>query len=420
VASRVVSVARRCQSTFAHIQEGPADPILVTALHFRADPSPNKINLGMGAYRTEAGQPYVLPVVHEAEVQLLKELGDTINKEYATIDGPEELKRLTQNLVFGEDSAAVKEGRICSIQALSGTGSLRVAAEFLRYNVPDLTEVWFSNPTWGNHFPIFKKAGLENHKIYPYFDASTNGFDFEGMMAALQEASPGAGVLLHACAHNPSGVDPSPEQWQKIANLCKERNLLPIMDSAYQGYASGDLDKDAYAIRLFESMGMQFVLCQSFAKNLGLYGERMGMMHIVTGSADEAKRVLSQVKLIVRPMYSSPPIHGAQLVTKILGDPAMFAAWKSQLSEMADRINEVRVLLREGLEKKGTPGQWNHITDQIGMFSFTGLSEPMCVRLIEKHHIYLLKTGRISMAGLNKGNIQHMIDSVDEVVRACS
>jgi len=224
-------------------------------------------------------------------------------------------------------------------------------------------------------------------------------------------------VLLHACAHNPTGIDPSEAQWREIAALMKERRLIPLMDSAYQGYASGDLDKDAWALRYFERMGFEMFLCQSFAKNLGLYGERIGMLHVICNKKAEAEAVLSQLKLVVRPMYSNPPKHGAELVVNILGDKANFEAWKKELSGMADRILEVRALLRKGLEDKGTPGTWNHITDQIGMFSFTGLSEPQCERLIDKHHIYLLKSGRISLAGLNKGNIKYMVDAVDESVR---
>merc|ERR1712014_232120 len=255
---------------------------------------------------------------------------------------------------------------------------------------------------------------------YSYYMAATRGFDFEGMIKALKEdATPGAHVLLHACAHNPTGVDPSEEQWKQIAEVMKERQLVPLMDSAYQGYASGSLDKDAFAVRLFVDMGFEMYMCQSFAKNLGLYGERAGMCHVVCTSKERAECVLSQLKLVIRPMYSSPPIHGAQLLVKILGDERMFAQWKAELKAMADRILEVRADLENGLKKKGTPGTWSHITAQIGMFSFTGLTPAQCERLINEHHIYLLKSGRISLAGLNKGNIQKMIDAVDEVVRHC-
>mmetsp|Transcript_16492 Transcript_16492/g.30368 ORF Transcript_16492/g.30368 Transcript_16492/m.30368 type:complete len:260 (-) Transcript_16492:407-1186(-) len=253
--------------------------------------------------------------------------------------------------------------------------------------------------------------------MYPYWHAATKSIDIKGMLSALRGATMGSVVLLHACAHNPTGVDPTEEQWHEIAGVCKERQLLPLMDSAYQGYASGNLDKDAFAIRLFEKLGFEFFLCQSFAKNLGLYGERIGMLHVLCGTADDAKRVLSQLKLVIRPMYSNPPKHGAHLVAKVLGNPARFDQWKAELKAMADRILEVRAMLRKGLEDKGTPGTWNHITDQIGMFSFTGLTTAQCERLIKEHHIYLLKSGRISLAGLNRNNVQYMVDSVDEVVR---
>lgn len=404
---------------FAHIPEAPIDPILGTTQMYNADTDPRKVNLGVGAYRTEDGKPFVLDVVREAEEEMLKELGTKVNKEYSTIDGPPELKTLTQKLVFG-DSDAVKEGRVASVQALSGTGALRVASEFVKTHMaPNMHEIWVSDPTWGNHNTIFARAGL-TVKTYPYYKAETKSLDFEGMMGALQGATEGAMVLLHACAHNPTGVDPTEEQWKKIMEVMKSKKLFPLMDSAYQGYASGSLDKDAFAIRLFLAEGFEMMMCQSFAKNLGLYGERIGMLHVVCSAAETAKAVLSQLKLVIRPMYSSPPKHGAELVIKILASEDRFKAWQAELTAMANRILEVRSLLREGLEKKGTPGTWNHITDQIGMFSFTGLTAPMCERLIKEHHIYLLKSGRISLAGLNKGNIQYMVDAVDEVVRSCS
>lgn len=407
-------------SFFEHIVEAPADPILGTTLLFNADTDPRKINLGVGAYRDEAGKPYVLNIVKQVEAEVLKELGTTINKEYAVIDGHPALKPLTQKLLFGDDAASIAEGRIASTQALSGTGALRVAAEFITAFMKITgNEVWVSNPTWGNHNTIFEKAGMKVH-TYPYYHPESKSLNFEGLMDALKnQMSEGACVLLHACAHNPTGVDPTEEQWEQIAAVMKERRLFPILDSAYQGYASGSLIKDAFACRLFERLGFEFFLCQSFAKNLGLYGERIGMLHVICSSAAQAKCVLSQLKMVVRPMYSSPPKHGAELVVKILGNPEYFEAWQVELKAMADRILEVRKLLREGLEAKGTPGTWNHITDQIGMFSFTGLTPAQCERLIQEHHIYLLKSGRISLAGLNHSNIQYMIDSVDEAVRSC-
>lgn len=406
---------------FWHIPEAPADPILGTTLLYNADTDPRKINLGVGAYRNEEGKPYVLDVVRQAEHEVTQELSaGKLDKEYSTIDGPAKLKTLSQKLLFGADCKAVAEGRIASVQALSGTGALRVSAEFIKEHLKlGGNEAWVSNPTWGNHTTIFKKAGL-TVKQYPYWDAASKSLNFEGMINALRnEASEGALVLLHACAHNPTGVDPTEEQWRIILEVMKEKKLLCFMDIAYQGYATGSLEKDAYATRLFVNSGVEMFVCQSFAKNLGLYGERIGMLHVVCDTPGQAKNVLSQLKMEIRPMYSSPPKHGAELVMKILGDEARFKAWELELTSMADRIQEVRLLLRKGLEEKGTPGTWNHITDQIGMFSFTGLTVPQCERLIKEHHIYLLTSGRISLAGLNKSNIQYMVDSVDEVVRSC-
>jgi len=405
---------------FADLVKAPPDPILGTTIAFKEDPAPEKINLGVGAYRTEEGKPYILPVVLQAESELFSEATDgEVDKEYTTIDGPAALKTMTQKLILGEDAESVEDGRVASVQALSGTGALRVVAEFIKRKLPAASHtVWISDPTWGNHLTIFKEAGF-TVKTYQYWDEATKGLSFDKMMSALEKAEPGQILLLHPCAHNPTGVDPTPDQWQQILDLCKRKELIPLMDSAYQGYASGDLDRDAYSIRLFEQAGMEMFVCQSFAKNLGLYGERIGMLHVVCQDQARAEAVLSQMKLIIRPMYSSPPIHGAQLVMKILGSAEMFQQWKAELKEMAERIHKMRSDLQSGLESMGTPGTWKHITQQIGMFSFTGLTPAQCERLIAEHHIYLLKSGRISMAGLNEGNIQKMITSVDEVVRAC-
>jgi len=249
---------------FGHITEAPIDPILGTTQLFNADTDPRKINLGVGAYRSEEGKPVVLDVVRKAEEEMLKVLGTTINKEYSTIDGPSELKKMTQGILFGKDCPAIAEGRIASIQALSGTGALRVASEFVKRHMPqEMHEVYVSDPTWGNHNTIFARAGL-TVKTYPYYKVDApRSLDFEGMIASLKGAPSGSMVLLHACAHNPTGVDPTEEQWKEIAEIMKSNKLMPLMDSAYQGYASGSLDKDAFAVRLFMSMGFEFFSCQS-------------------------------------------------------------------------------------------------------------------------------------------------------------
>jgi aspartate aminotransferase len=399
-------------SLFANVQEAPVDPILGTALAYKADSNPNKVNLGIGAYRTEEGATYVLNVVKKAEEKVLAKTGKGIDKEYMPVDGLAANKALTQKLIFGK-----ADPRIATSQALSGTGALRIVGEFINWFLKDsCPKVYVSAPTWGNHPTIFQKAGCTVEK-YPYWDEKSRGFDFAGMMAHMDSAERGSAYLLHPCAHNPTGVDPTQEQWDKIIAKCIEKQFVPILDSAYQGYASGDLEYDRKAIEKFLASPLEMFVCQSFAKNLGLYGERIGAVHIVCNDEANAKRVLSQMKMIIRPMYSSPPCHGALLVNEILSDEALYNEWKVELKMMADRILKMRKMLRDSLEKKGTPGTWNHITDQIGMFSFTGLTVPQCEQRISKHHIYMLKTGRISLAGLNTKNVEYVATAIDDVVR---
>eukprot|EP00928_Gymnodinium_smaydae_P079722 TRINITY_DN63582_c0_g1_i1.p1 TRINITY_DN63582_c0_g1~~TRINITY_DN63582_c0_g1_i1.p1 ORF type:complete len:415 (+),score=84.82 TRINITY_DN63582_c0_g1_i1:71-1315(+) len=405
---------------FGHIKEAPLDPYEPQSVNaFCAqDKDERKINLSLGAYRCDDGKPKVLKSVVAAERELLEELcAGGKDKEYLGIDGLQDLKALTAKLAFGEDSAAVAENRIASAQTISGSGALRVIGEFIHRNLPkECHEVWVSDPSWEIHPKIMKLCNL-NVKFYPYWDASRRSFDFDGCMKALETASPGSVILLQTCAHNPTGIDPTHDQWRAIASLMKERKVIPFLDSAYQGFASGDLEKDAFSIRLFASMGFELFVAQSFSKNMGLYGERVGMVHVLCESAPAAKAVLSAVKMVIRPMYSNPPKHGAHLVAKILGSKEKFQAWEDELKEMAGRIKDMRRMLRDGLEKSGTPGSWNHITDQIGMFSYLGLTEAQCDHLLKEHHVYLLRSSRVSMAGLNKSNINYMIQSVDKTVR---
>ncbi|CBZ56050.1 Contig An16c0190, complete genome. (Precursor), related [Neospora caninum Liverpool] len=402
-------------SLFQDIEEAPADPILGLETAFRADTDPRKINLGIGAYRTDDGKPYVFRCVRQIEQEMAAD--PNLYKEYLPIDGLAELKKQTQELLFGEDSPAIAEDRICSTQVLSGTGGLRVAGEFIRYFLPKCKTVYMSEPTWPNHPNIFKKAGLEV-ATYPYWNPATRGVDFDGMKKTLEAAPPYSVVLLHACAHNPTGVDLNEAQWREVLDLCKRNELVPMIDNAYQGYASGDLERDGFSSRLFCNEGnMEMFVCQSFAKSLGLYGERIGMLHIVCASAERAKVVLSQVKKIIRPMYSSPPLHGARIVARVLGEPKMKQEWTAELQELAGRIQSVRRALRSGLEAKGTPGTWNHITDQIGMFSYTGLSRDQAERMTKHWHVYMMGNGRISLAGLNQSNLPYVIEAIDDVVR---
>ena len=314
----------------------------------------------------------------------------------------------------------MKEKRVASVQALSGTGALRIGFDFLRKFSP--SNVYVSKPTWGNHHGIVNVAGLE-WREYPYWDQKKRGIDFEGMIGCFETAPAGSILLLHSCAHNPTGCDPTEEQWKKIADVCKRRNLLPFFDSAYQGFASGDFEKDAYSIRYFISQGINMVITQSFAKNFGLYGERVGALHVVCDSPDQAKRVLSQIEIIVRTAYSNPPKHGALIVDTIYRNPELYKEYLSELKSISGRIIETRKQLRDELEKLKVAGDWSHITNQIGMFSYTGLSRKVHLtiasqseNMINKHHVYMLKNGRISMAGLNASNVAHVAQGIADSV----
>ena len=303
---------------------------------------------------------------------------------------------------------------------MSGTGSLRVGFEFLNQEVPSL--VWVSNPTWANHHNIINRSGLQ-FKQYPYYDPVTRRAQIDNYLKCLNEAQSGNIILMHAAAHNPTGVDPTSEDWKKIAEVMKKRSLIPYFDSAYQGFASGDIIKDAWPIRYFTEQGFTMLVSQSYAKNMGMYGERVGALHVVTQDKETASRVLSQLKMVIRANYSSPPVHGARIVERVLSDAANLQQWKDELSEVAGRIIQMRSVLRNKLEELKTPGNfyfiegtWNHITDQIGMFSYTGLNEAQVKSLIDKHHIHLIKNGRISMAGINTKNVEYIAQAIKDVV----
>lgn len=399
-------------SAFANVPVAPPDAILTLATWFKEDKDPRKVNLGIGAYRTEEGKPWPLPSVLAAQLAVCQDPNE--DKEYVPIDGKPENKKPVQQLIFSD--AEIEKGTIATTQALSGTGSLQMIGQFL-CNFMNCKTIHFPKPTWGNHGAIFRRSGLEP-KDYTYYKPETRGFDFEGMMACMESMQAGEAILLHACAQNPTGVDPTEAQWQAICDKCKEKGLMPIIDNAYQGYASGDLAKDGFSMTLFEKSGMEYFIAQSFAKNFGLYGERIGYIHVRCQSKDVQAAVLSQLKILIRQAYSSPPRHGASIVNKLLTTPELKAQWLGELKFMSDRILQMRDLLRKALEAKGTPGTWNHITDQIGMFSYTGLTNPQVEKMVNEYHIYMTKDGRISVAGLNPGNVQYVADCIDAVVRA--
>ena len=402
---------------FSGVEQVPPDAVFFVKQLYEECTAEIKLNLGIGAYRTDAGEPLVLDVVKKAEQAVTDKLcADSFNVEYLPIDGLPAFRTETVKLILGADSRAIKEGRVACCQSLSGTGALRLAAEFIAANLGQDRTVHISNPTWGNHKAIFAKAGLPVVE-YRYFHASTKGLDFEGMMEDLGSLKPGDVALLHGCAHNPTGVDPTMDQWKQVAALVKEKGAIPFFDCAYQGYASGDLDTDAASVRYFESQGIELMVAQSYSKNFGLYGERIGALSITTNSGpDVTKAIQSQLKMVVRPMYSNPPSNGARIVAHVLSTPALYSEWVSELKGMSGRIIEMRAALRKGLEALKPETDWSFITTQIGMFCYTGLSEAQVERLTQEFNIFLLKSGRISMAGVASKNVQYLAESIAAVV----
>ncbi|GLI78692.1 aspartate aminotransferase, cytoplasmic [Penicillium ochrochloron] len=409
--------------TPAAVAAAPEDPLFGLMKAYREDPSDKKVDLGIGAYRDNNAKPWILPVVKKADDAIHND--PSVNHEYLSIGGLADFTSAAQKLIVGADSPAIHEKRICTLQTISGTGAVHLGGLFLSKFHPAQPKptIYLSNPTWANHHQIFTNVGLTLAN-YPYFSTKTKGLDFDGMMAALRAAPSGSIVLLHACAHNPTGVDPSQEQWKQIAALMRERRQFPFFDTAYQGFASGDLTRDAWAIRYFVEQGFELCVAQSFAKNFGLYGERTGAFHFVSAPGADAstsiQHIASQLAILQRSEISNPPAYGARIASKILNDPVLFAEWEEDLRTMSGRIQEMRRGLRERLEKLGTPGTWDHITTQIGMFSFTGLSEPQVKILRDKWHVYMTKNGRISMAGLNTNNLDYFAEAVDSVVRETS
>jgi len=385
---------------------------------YKADTFPQKVNVGVGAYRDDNNKPWVLPVVKKATEILLND--PALDHEYLPITGLPEFTSAAARLILGVNSPAIAEGRAVSVQTISGTGANHLGALFLSrfYKWSGEPIVGLSNPTWANHHAIFKNVGIKPID-YPYYDPRTIGLDFQGFLSALRNATPRSVFLLHACAHNPTGVDPTQSQWETIANVMLEKEHFAFFDCAYQGFASGDLVKDAVAVRYFVQRRVPLLVCQSFAKNAGLYGERVGALHVVTSSGkDEADRVKSQLSVLQRSEISNPPSHGARLVSLILNNPELFEEWKHDIKTMAHRIIDTRNELYALLTKEfKTPGNWDHIVNQIGMFSFTGLNAAQSTALVEKAHIYLTSNGRISMAGLNSKNIRYFAESLDKVVR---
>ncbi|KAF9662085.1 hypothetical protein SADUNF_Sadunf18G0016700 [Salix dunnii] len=373
-------------SRFEGIVMAPPDPIHGVSEAFKADVDVRKLSLGVGAYRTEELQPYVLDVVKKAE-NLMLERGE--NKEYLSIEGLAAFNKATAELLFGADNPVIEQQRVATVQGLSGTGSLRLAAALIERYFPG-AKVLISSPTWGNHKNIFNDARVPWSE-YRYYDPKTVGLDFEGMISDIKAAPEGSFVLLHGCAHNPTGIDPTPEQWEKIADIIQEKNHIPFFDVAYQGFASGSLDADASSVRLFAARGMELLVAQSYSKNLGLYVERIGAINVVCSSADAAARI----------------------VANVVGDPALFDEWKAEMEMMAGRIKNVRQKLIDSLSAKDKSGKdWSFILKQIGMFSFTGLNKTQSDNMTNKWHVYMTKDGRISLAGLSLAKCEYLADAI--------
>ncbi|KAF2860879.1 mitochondrial aspartate aminotransferas-like protein [Piedraia hortae CBS 480.64] len=407
-ARSTVLQAVRAASVWSNVPQGPPDAILGITEAFKKDSKQGKINLGVGAYRDDAGKPYVLPSVREAEQRILKQ---NLDKEYAGITGVPDFTKAAAVLAYGSDSAALKEGRIAITQSISGTGALRIGGAFLERFYPGAKTIYIPTPSWANHKAVFSDSGLEV-KSYRYYNKDTIGLDFDGMVEDIKKMPARSIILLHACAHNPTGVDPTPGQWRAISDAVKAGNHFPFFDMAYQGFASGDTNRDAYALRYFIEQGHQPCLAQSFAKNMGLYGERVGAFSMVTASPEEKARVDSQLKIIVRPLYSNPPVHGARIASTILNDADLNRQWLGEVKGMADRIIKMRALLKENLEKLGSKRKWNHITDQIGMFAYTGLTPEQMGQLAKEHSVYATRDGRISVAGITSENVGRLAEAI--------
>lgn len=401
----------RAMSLWSHVELGPKDPILGVTEAYKADSHPDKVNLGVGAYRDNNGLPVVLKSVDTAQRRILD---SNLDNEYAPIGGQPNVSVVAANLAFGENCAPILEGRNATLQSLSGTGALRLIGAFLNRFKP--LDVYLPDPTWGNHIPIFQDAGLTVRK-YRYYDPATGGVNFSGLLEDVAKAPNGSAFLLHACAHNPTGADPNEEQWKELSRAMKKKDHFAIFDSAYQGFASGDPVRDARSISIFVEDGHQIALAQSFAKNFGLYGHRVGAATFICDSPDEKARVDSQLKILARAMYSSPPIQGARIVTTIMEDAELKNQWYTDVKEMAERIIDMRSSLRAELEKIGSTRDWSRITNQIGMFCYSGMTADQVAKLASEHHIYLTSNGRISMAGLTDKSIPYLANAIHDVTK---
>lgn len=395
---------------FSAVELAPRDPILGLTEAYNADTRPTKVNLGVGVYYNEQGRIPLLRAVQEAEKTLTAAAAP---RGYLPIEGIAAYDQAVQKMLFGADSPLLAEGRVVTAQGLGGTGALKIGADFLKRLNP-AAKVAISDPSWENHRALFTAAGFEVVS-YPYYDAATHGVNLAGMLDALRKLPAGSIVVLHACCHNPTGVDLSDAQWQQVVDAVRDSQLVPFLDIAYQGFGDG-IDADAAAVRLFAQSGLAFFVSSSFSKSFSLYGERVGALSIVTAGKDESARVLSQIKRVIRTNYSNPPTHGGAVVAAVLSTPELRALWEEELGEMRDRIRTMRHALVDKLKAQGVSRDFSFVARQRGMFSYSGLSAEQVERLKTEFGIYAVSTGRICVAALNNGNIDPVVKAIAQVL----
>ena len=397
-------------SLFTGLEMAPRDPILGVTETFNTDTNPSKVNLGVGVYYDDNGKVPVLECVRRAEQKLAE---TPLPRSYLPIDGLQAYDRAVQELVFGAGSEAVRGQRVVTVQTLGGTGGLKVGADLLRRINPK-AESWISDPSWENHQALFEYAGFRV-KSYPYYDAPSHGVNFNGMLGALEKLPPGSITVLHACCHNPTGVDLAPEQWEKVIEVVNRRGLVPFLDIAYQGFAEG-LDADAAAVRRFTEACPIVFVSSSFSKSLSLYGERVGALSVVTETPDEAARVLSQLKRVIRTNYSNPPTHGGQTVAAVLTTPELRQLWETELWQMRDRIKAVRRQLVDKIRAIRSDFDFSFVVKQRGLFSYSGLSRDQVRRLREEYSLYAIDSGRICVAAVNSRNVDYVARAIASVL----
>ena len=395
---------------FENVTAAPPDSILGLTEAFKKDPRPEKLNLSVGVFKDDKGRTPVLKCVKEAERRLLE---SESSKTYLSIEGSPEYGRAVRELMFGADHEIVRSNRACTAQCPGGTGALRVAADFVKKMFPSAT-AWFSTPTWPNHQGIFKSAGLVVAS-YPYFDAAKNGLDLDGMIGTLKTVAAGDVVVLHGCCHNPSGVDPTPAQWVQIADVVLGRGALPLLDFAYQGFGRG-LQEDSVGLLTLARPDTEMLVASSFSKNFGLYNERVGALTLVAKNSIVAETALSQLKTCIRTNYSNPPSHGGAIVATVLNDAALRQQWDAELTEMRNRINGMRTLFQKTMESRKTNRDWSFITQQTGMFSFSGLKPEQVDALRDKFAIYIVRDGRINVAGMSSETMDRLCDAIVSVL----